>query len=161
MTHEEYKASVDDYTDVLFRIALNACGNKEDAEDVLQNTFLKLLQYKKQFDSEEHKKRWLIRVVINECHSMFRSPWKKKRQSLETIQWMIAEQQEELSDLFYMVMELPEKYRVVVDLYYYEDYSVKEISDILQIKESTTQTRLMRARQRLKNMLTGECENDR
>ena len=155
MLHDEYVEDVKRYSDMVFRIALHSCANKEDAEDILQNVFLKLLQNKKNFNSEEHKKSWLIRVTVNECHSLFKSPLRSRRQSLESITHFLAAQQEEVSDLFYAVMELPEKYRVVVNLYYYEDYSVKEIAKILKMNESSIQTRLMRARGILKKKMKG------
>lgn len=154
MSSEEYEKTVNDYADMVFRIALNECKNREDAEDILQNTFLKLLQNKKGFVSEEHLKRWLIRVTVNECHSLFASSWRQKTQRLEDIEYRAADKPEQ-TDLFYAVMELPAKYRNVVYLYYYEEYSVKEISEILKIKESTLQTRLMRARKTLKQKLKG------
>ena len=66
MPHDEYVEDVKRYSDMVFRIALHSCANKEDAEDILQNVFLKLLQNKKNFNSEEHKKSWLIRVTVNE-----------------------------------------------------------------------------------------------
>lgn len=159
MSGEEYENTVKKYADMVFRIALNECKNREDAEDMVQNTFLKLLQHKKTFSSEEHRKHWLIRVTINECHSLFTSPWRQRTQSLDAVQYRAteeaAEENSEQSDLFYAVMDLPAKYRHVVYLYYYEEYSIREISTILKTKESTLQTRLMRARKILKEKMKG------
>ena len=153
MSSEEYENTVNKYADMVFRIALNECKNREDAEDVVQNTFLKLLQNKKAFASEKHQKHWLIRVTVNECHSLFTSPWRQKTQSLDAVEYQLAGETPEHSDLFYAVMELPAKYRNIVYLYYYEEYSIREISEILKMKESTLQTRLMRARKMLKEKL--------
>lgn len=155
MTGKEYENSVKKYADMVFRIALNECKNREDAEDMVQNTFLKLLQHKKAFDSEEHQKHWLIRVTINECHSLFTSPWRQKTQSLDTIPDSAGNMSPEQGDLYYAVMDLPARYRHVVYLYYYEEYSIREIADILNVKESTLQTRLMRARTLLKEKMKG------
>ena len=154
MSSEEYENTVNKYADMVFRIALNECKNREDAEDVVQNTFLKLLQNKKAFASEKHQKHWLIRVTVNECHSLFTSPWRQKAQAL------MAQQNPEHSDLFYAVMELPAKYRNIVYLYYYEEYSIREISEILKMKESTLQTRLMRARKMLKDKMKGVWQDE-
>lgn len=160
MSSEEYENTVNKYADMVFRIALNECKNREDAEDVVQNTFLKLLQNKKAFASEKHQKHWLIRVTVNECHSFFTSPWRQKTQSLDAVEYQLAEETPEHSDLFYAVMELPAKYRNIVYLYYYEEYSIREISEILKMKESTLQTRLMRARKMLKDKMKGVWQDE-
>lgn len=160
MSSEEYENTVNKYADMIFRIALNECKNKEDAEDVVQNTFLKLLQNKKAFASEEHQKHWLIRVTVNECHSLFTSPWRQRTQSLDVLEYQLAGETPEHSDLFYAVMELPAKYRNIVYLYYYEEYSIREISEILKMKESTLQTRLMRARKMLKGKMKGVWQDE-
>lgn len=158
MNREDYICAVNQYSDMVYRIAVNACKSVEDAEDVMQNVFLKLYQYKKEFLDEEHKKRWLIRVTLNECHSLFRSPWKKGRQEWEQIEMekRMVWQDPEKSEVFDAVMALAEKYRSVVYLYYYEGYQAGEIAEILQIRETTVQTRLMRARKQLKNVLGQE-----
>lgn len=160
MSSEEYENTVNKYADMIFRIALNECKSREDAEDVVQNTFLKLLQNKKTFASEEHQKHWLIRVTVNECHSLFTSPWRQRTQSLDVLEYQLAGETPEHSDLFYAVMELPAKYRNIVYLYYYEEYSIREISEILKIKESTLQTRLMRARKMLKVRMKGVWQDE-
>ncbi len=160
MSGEEYENSVKQYADMVFRIALNECKKQEDAEDMVQNTFLKLLQRKKAFDSEEHQKHWLIRVALNECHSLFTSPWRQRTQSLDAFPYSAGKMPPEQSDLYYAVMELPAKYRHVVYLYYYEEYSIREIANILKVKESTLQTRLMRARTLLKEKMKGVCRNE-
>jgi RNA polymerase sigma-70 factor (ECF subfamily) len=160
MLREDYERVVNRYSDMVFRIALNECKNKTDAEDVLQNTFLKLLQSRKNFNSEEHQKRWLIRVAINECHTLFSSPWRKKMELVDEITDMTSFETPEESELFAAVQTLPAKYRNVLYLYYYEEYSIREISEILKIKESTLQTRLMRAREQLKTKLEGAWKNE-
>lgn len=161
MSGEEYESTVKKYADMVYRIALNECKNREDAEDMVQNTFLKLLQHKKTFDSEDHRKHWLIRVTINECHSLFTSPWRRRTQSLEdALCCNVGKLPPEQSDLYYAVMELPAKYRHVVYLYYYEEYSIREMADILKTKESTLQTRLMRARTLLKEKMKGVWQDE-
>lgn len=161
MDKNEYIQSVNEYSDLVYRVALHACGNRMDAEDMVQNVFIKLFQHKKSFVSEEHKKSWLIRVTVNECHSLFRSNWKSRVQPVEQVECGTTEDFEEKSDLYDAVMELPPKYRVLIDLYYYEEYSIKEIADALKINASTIQTRLMRARKQLREKLEGGMTYER
>lgn len=141
------------YLDTVYRVALNGCKNHADAEDVVQNTFLKLLNKEDNFIDEEHAKKWLIRVAVNECNSMWRSPWKKRTSSLDELTTEPAFSSPEKSALYYAVLELPTKYRQVIHLYYFEGYHGKEIADILGISETAVQTRLLRARQKLKEIL--------
>lgn len=153
MEASEYDRIAETYIDTVYRVALSNCKNSADAQDVVQNTFVKLLKSDVDFKDDEHIKRWLIKVTVNECRSMWRSFWKKNVDYIEEIAKEPKFDTEEKSELYYEVMELPQKYRSVVHLYYYEDYSVKEISEILGIKETTIQTRLMRARKMLKQQL--------
>lgn len=153
MDAKEYERLSMSYLDCIYRIALNGCKNHADAEDIVQNTFLKLLEYEHNFASDEQAKYWLIRVAINECNSLWRTPWKKRTSSLEDLEQEPSFSAPEKSDLYYAVMELPMKYRQIVHLYYFEDYSVKEIADIMKLSETAVQTRLLRARQKLKENL--------
>lgn len=169
MSEKEYQSAVLEYADMIYRIAFHHCANREDAEDIMQNVFLKLYHCKTEFAGTEERKRWLIRVTVNECHSLFRMLWRSRRQELEEYQWeQLTDRSSEVEErilgdcnaLYQAVMALPGKYRVCIYLYYYEEYSVKEISDILQCKESTIQTRLMRARNQLRQKLEGGFEDD-
>jgi len=157
---EEFEQKIHTYSDMIFRIAFNYFANREDAEDVMQDTFLKLYQSERRFEDDEKLKAWLIRVTINKCKSMFRSPFRKRRTELPEYEWenMIGEGDIENDivikhTVYSAVMELPVKYRVVVYLYYYEDYSIKETAEIIGVKETTVQTQLMRARKKLKDYL--------
>ena len=158
METQKYKEFVSEYANMVFKIAYNYCRNKYDAEDIVQNTFLKLLQYKGEFADGEHEKRWLIRVTVNESKNMCTSFWHKRIVSLEESKSdaEFSFENDEESELYDAVMSLGEKYRIVVHLYYYEQYSIKEIADILKIKETTIQTRLMRARAKIKSMVKGD-----
>ncbi len=153
MNTKEYERLVAGYLDCIYRIALNGCKNHADAEDVVQNTFLKLWQRQEGFAENEQAKRWLIRVAVNECNSMWRSCWKRRTSYLEELTGEPAFSAPEKSELYYAVRELPLKYRQVVHLYYFEDYSVKEIAEIMSLSETAVQTRLLRARQKLKERL--------
>lgn len=169
MSEKEYQSAVLEYADMVYRIAFHRCANREDAEDIMQNVFLKLYRCKTEFAGAEERKRWLIRVTVNECHSLFRMLWRTRRQELKEYEWeSLTDRGPEVEErflrdcnaLYQAVMALPAKYRICVYLYYYEEYSVKEISDILQCKESAIQTRLMRARNQLRQKLKGGFEDD-
>ena len=154
MNRETYIEVVERYANAVYRVAHQYCGNKSDAEDVTQNTFLKLLRLEKEFEDEEYLRRWLFRVAINEAKNLNMSFWKKRMVSIEESEVeKTYDFSAEQSSLYEAVMKLPQKYRVVVHLYYFEEYSIKEIAQILRIKETTVQTQLMRARGKLKEML--------
>lgn len=153
MEAPEYQRIVRLYLDTVYRTALNCCKNPQDAEDVVQNTFLKLLEHPAEFQNNDHIRRWLIRVAVNEAHSLWRSPWKRSVSSLEELNVDPSFTLPENSELFYAVQKLSPRYREVVHLYYYEEYSIKEIAEILHISETAIQTRLMRARGKLKHQL--------
>ena len=137
----------------LFRTALAIMGGKADAEDIVQDVFLKLVEKQPVFESAEHETAWLIRVAVNLCKSRIRSHWWKTTVSLlENYPAQTSEQQEVMET----VLSLPTKYRAVIHLYYYENYSTKEIAEITKQKESTVRAQLTRARQMLKNFIEGE-----
>ena len=146
-TDQEITETVREFSDMLFRTALSYTANKTAAEDILQDVFLKYLTDSTLFHDSEHKKAWLLRVTINECIKYHRSVWNKRRVSLEEIRPSGIREQH---DLFDLVMELPGKYRIVIHLYYYEQLSVREIGELLHLKESTVQSRLHRARKKLR-----------
>ena len=139
--------------DTIYRIAVSYTKAQADADDIVQQTFMKLLTKKVLFTDEEHVKRWLIRVCINECNSLFSSFWRK---NVESIDAMVTEPEftvQESRDLYEAIKALPPKCGVVIYLFYYEGYSSKEIADILHIKEATVRTRLTRARKMLRTEL--------
>ena len=164
MEESKYSQMVQTYSDMVYRIAFNYMKNQEDAEDVYQNVFMKLLS-KKHFADMEHAKRWLIRVTVNECHSVYRSPWKRRRQECEDVNTLLEEQEtqqywhdgnmqtESLEEVTEMLRCLPEKYGIALYLYYYEEYSTKEIGEILHRNESTVRTHLMRGKETLRKKM--------
>ena len=162
MEKNKYIEAVEAYSNTVYRAAYQYCGNKSDAEDVVQNTFIKLWQFQKEFDNEEYLRRWLIRVAINEAKNISMSFWKKQMSALEgnERETCYEFQSNEQSDLYEAVMQMPAKYRIVVHLYYFEDYSIREIAEILKIKETTVQTQLMRARVKLKELLKEAWEDE-
>lgn len=150
---------IDEYQSHLYRIAFNICKNREDAEDIVQDTFVQYHITNKEYDDESHIRAWLMRVTINKSRNTLRSFWRKHRQSLESYMEELNFPDSQSEELFEAVMKLPEKQRTVIHLFYYEDYSIKEIADILKLSESNVKTRLTRGRAMLKEHLK-EAWND-
>lgn len=157
MTDETFERLARAYGDTVFRVALHALGNPADAEDVCQTVLLKLYRAGKPFESDDHAKHWLLRVTVNECRRLMRAPWRSRTVPLEDWDGAYGSGDDH-SDVLSAVMALEPKYRLCVYLYYYEDYSVREVAQALGAKESTVQTRLARARDKLKQTLGGEKE---
>ena len=162
MDTREYEKIVTKYMDTVYRIAISHTKDAQDADDVVQQTFVKLLTRHVNFTDEEHTKRWLIRVCINECNSLFSSFWRKnvnffdnnsQEENVTTESYEPSFTQQEDSDLYEAVKMLPTKCRIVIYLFYYEGYSTKEIADIIKVREATVRTRLVRARKLLKEEL--------
>lgn len=151
----DLESRLTDYADISYRVAISYCKNRYDAEDVVQDVLIKLLQNNTKFEDDTHVRKWIVRVTVNECKSLWRSFWKKNVSSLEEAAPAEQFSSPEKSELYDALGNLSPKYRIVVHLYYYEEYSIKEISKLLGIKETTIQTRLMRARNYLKQQLKG------
>ena len=149
MTESTFTAATERHLDMVYRIALNWFRNPADAEDAAQTVMLKLWQSDTEFADGEHLRRWLARVTLNVCKDMARSPWRRHTVSLEELPEP-AFSDEERRTIYRAVMTLPGKYRVPLYLYYYEGYSVAEIGELLRLNASTVQTRLARARGKLK-----------
>lgn len=149
MTDQRFREAVELYGDMVFRLAYSYLKNRADAEDVMQEALLKLYTERKDFQTPDHEKHWLIRVAVNECRKLLRSPWRRRTGPLDEIEEAAAFDRPAQSELFRQVMALPPKYRAAVYLYYYEGYSVKETAALLGAKASTVQTWLMRARGQL------------
>lgn len=143
------------YSDMVYRLAYARSQNVHDAQDITQEVFLKYIKSEKIFNDEEHRKAWLIRVTVNAGNSFAKSAWNRHRADISEAE---AETEEfsEKSEVYYAVRELPEKYRVIVHLFYYEEIPVKEIGRILGIGESAVKSRLFRAREMLRERLGGE-----
>lgn len=155
MTEREFTAAAERYLDMVYRIALNWFRHPPDAEDAAQNVMLRLWRTDTDFQSEEHLRRWLIKVTVNECKRIILHPWRRCTAPLESCQEPVFEDREK-RELYAAVMDLPGKYRVPLYLYYYEGYAVNEVGELLDMKPSTVQTRLARGREKLKTMLTEE-----
>ena len=151
MTDAEFEAAVERYADTVFRLAYSYLKNRVDAEDVMQETLLKL--YGQSFESPDHERFWVIRVAANECKRLLRSPWRRRTGPLEEVPETAAFDTPAQSELFQEVMALPPKYRAAIYLHYYEGYAVREIAEIMGANPSTVQTWMMRARGQLRTNL--------
>ena len=158
MTHEAFAQAVRAYGDTVYRVAYHALNNPSDAEDVMQTVLLRLYECKKEFESEEHMKHWLLRVAVNESRKLRRSLWRHACVPLEERQESAAPEDPLKSEVLEAVMALEPKYRLSVYLYYYEGLSVAETAAAMNAKVSTVQTWLLRARERLRRELTEERE---
>jgi RNA polymerase sigma-70 factor (ECF subfamily) len=144
------------YSDMVYRIAFAQMKNKHDAEDVFQEVFVRYISKQRIFESEEHRKAWLIRVTIQQSRSFWAKLLRVKTVPLEEI-GEIPAKSHAVNDLSEYLSLLPEKYRAVIYLFYCEDLGTKQISEILGINEATIRTRLRRARNILGQKLIGEC----
>lgn len=146
----EFESLVEEYADTIFRCAYTYCSNRDDAEDIVQEVFIKYLKKKPKFKDKDHEKAWLLRVTVNLCKNYLKSYWYKNRSELSD---NIPVELPHGSGIWESVKKLPPKYRTVIELYYYEGYSIKEISEIIGAKHSTVGNRLARARALLEKYL--------
>ena len=155
MSKEEFATLAEKYMDTIYRVAYSWVKNPHDANDVTQDVLIQLYKTTKEFESDSHLKNWLIKVTVNQCKMIFRSPWNRMEDVNEYAETLGFED-ESYMDLFQSVMKLDKKYSVPIMLFYYEGYSTAEISSILGIPEKTVSTRLSRAKGKLKDYLKEE-----
>ncbi|MCM1166182.1 MAG: sigma-70 family RNA polymerase sigma factor [Lachnospiraceae bacterium] len=166
---ESFDAVMRLYTPTVYGIAYARLRSPEDAEDVAQDVFVRYFKADLTYESEEHRKAWLIRCAVNCTNSCASSAQYRRRAasaSLDEVSELpaeggteeLAERSERKSAVLNAVAQLPPKYRTVVHLYYFEDMSIARISEAVDARESTVKTRLARARERLKKLLKGEVE---
>lgn len=140
------------YKDDVYRLALSYTRSRADAEDVCQSVFLKMMEQASIAPGKE--KAWLMQVTANTCRNLLRSSWWRKTEGLE--QAIPAQAPQADTDVYGAVMALAPKYRVVIYLHYYAEYSTKDIANLLHISQSCVTTRLSRGREMLKNLLKEE-----
>lgn len=134
--------------DTVYRIAYLRTGNKHDAEDIMQEVFLRFIKHSPYFEGLEHEKAWFIRTALNRTNSFFTSAWKRRVVPLEENLKSFDEMND--SEVLDAVMQLPKDISTAIHLYYYEDMSVKEISEIIGKSESAIKSLLFRGRKLLK-----------
>lgn len=152
--HVKFDYVIEQYGDMVYRIALTITGNEEDAKDVFQETLLRLVRYQHKITGEEHLKAWLIRVATNCAKTQAANPWNKNTQGMDVKaeSGAVVYEQEE-GNLLTELQKLPGKYSVVLYLYYYEGYSVKDIALTLKKNENSVKTLLARGRELLRKRL--------
>ncbi|WP_278885552.1 RNA polymerase sigma factor [[Ruminococcus] torques] len=155
MLKEEFVIFAEKYMDMIYRIAYSWTKNSHDANDVTQDVLIQLYKTTKVFETDAYLKNWLIRVTVNRCKMMFRSPWKKVEDINDYAETLGFEDESHL-ELFHAVMKLDKKYRIPLMLFYYEGYSTAETAALLGISENTVSTRLFRAKAKLKDYLKEE-----
>lgn len=139
------------FAPAIYRLAYARTGSRADAEDVMQEVFLRLVRHRPVFDSEAHARAWLLKVASNCAADLFRLPWRKREEPLE--EDVSAPEEPGEGSVTQAVLSLPAKYRIPIHLYYYEGYSVAEIADITGKREGTVKSHLSRARALLRDKL--------
>lgn len=141
------------YGDMLLKVCITLLCNRYDAEEVVQETFITYMTHGKEFEDEEHKKSWLLRVAINKSKNVLRFRRLHSYVDLDSIKEMVAKEE---SEMLYEIVQLPVKLKTAIHLHYYEGYTCKEIGEITGASEAAVKKRLQKGRERLKEILGGE-----
>ena len=159
-SRDEIEKILKKYGDTIYRMAVIQVKNQDAADDIYQNVCMKLLKQNVFIEPEEHLKAWLLCTTIHCCKDYWKSSW------IQRISWDNSSEKEESYEgikeeqgtgyITECVQRLPEKYRAIIHLYYYEEYSQKEIAEMLHMKENTVASRLARGREKLKKILEKE-----
>lgn len=148
---------VNTYGDMVYRLAIARTRNKEMAEDIYQDVFLKIAKREPTFENENHEKAYILKTTIN-CSKTFLDSKHLKR--VVELKEDIAFETPERGEIYYAVLELPIKYRTAIHLFYYEGYKINEISMLMGTKENTVKSWLLRAREMLKTKIEGGIEDE-
>lgn len=151
-----FQQVVEAYALSLYRLAYSYCGSHADAEDVVQEVFLKYLQAAPECPSPEKLRTWLMTVTANKCKDLLRSAWRRNRQSLHETDAVSKPPDDQKDDVRAALLRLSPKNQAVVYLYYYEEMSTKEIAEVLRLSETAVRSRLFQARKHLKKLLGGD-----
>lgn len=155
-SEEEVNRAIERYSDTVKRLCFVHLKNDADTEDIFQNVFLKYVLSPVVFENSEHEKAWFIRVTINACKDLLKSFFRSRAVSLDEVVEQAGPANDERSEVMHAVLKLPEKYRRVIYLHYYEGYTAPQIGEILGKNVNTVYTLMTRARQLLKTELGGE-----
>lgn len=149
---------IEEYSTMLYRLAMIRMQNEEDAKDVVQDTFLRLIQHiqkGKEFHDDEHLKAWLLTVAANRGKSILSLAWNRKTEGMDNVKELAAS--EKRTEYAYeYVMRLPEKYRIAIDLFYYEEFTTEQIAAVMKTKSATVRSYLHRGREKLKEMMEAD-----
>lgn len=155
LTQQEFTAAAEQHLNMVYHVALNCLRFPADAEDAAQETMLRLWRTDTEFESDDHLCRWLVRVCINVCRDMARSPWRRRTVPLENCAEPVFSDPAQQS-LWTDIMALPVKFRLPLYLYHYGGYSTAQIGEMLNMSPSAVRSRLVRARAKLKLQLEEE-----
>lgn len=153
---EEVNRALELYADTIRRLCMIHLKNYADTEDIFQTVFLKYVLSSVSFENEEHEKAWFIRVTLNACRDLLKSFFRRRTLSLDELTEQPLQLQEDYREVVEAVLSLPQKYKNVVYLHYYEGYTAPQIGEILGKNPNTVYTLLNRARKILKEKLGGE-----
>ena len=159
-SEQETIRAIERYSDTVRRICTVYLKNDADTEDIFQTVFLKYVLSSVSFETDEHEKAWIIRVTINACKDLLKNFFRRHVVSLDEVMEHPAEPPPDYSDLWEAVFALPQKYRDVVYLHYFEDYTAPQISHILGKNVNTIYTLLTRAKKLLRERLENEYEDE-
>lgn len=155
-SEQEVNKAIEQYSDMVRRLCMIQLKSYADTEDIFQTVFLKYVLSSVAFENEEHEKAWFIRVTINACKDLLKSFFHRHVTSLDEILERPVQMREDHREVLEAVLSLPQKYREVVYLHYYEGYTAPEISQILGKKVNTIYTLLTRSKQMLREKLGGD-----
>ena len=144
------------YADTIYRIAFSRLGNVHDSEDITQEVFIKYIKSDMTFEDEDHRRKWLIRVTVNAVNSLAKSAWRKRTAPLEEADAITVEDSNDALSIRQAMEKLPEKYRLPIHLFYYEDMTIHQIAEITDSPEGTVKSLLSRGRSKLKELLKEE-----
>ena len=157
-SEQDVNTTIDQYADTIARLCMVCLKNPADSEDISQTVFLKYALCDTAFESEEHKKAWLIRVTVNACRDLLKSFFHSRTVSLDTLLQYPAETTDSNREVLEAVLALPKQYREVIYLHFYEGYTAPEIARLLKKNTNTVYTLLRRAKDILKVSLGGELD---
>ncbi len=155
-TEAEVNTAIEEYADLVRRVSFMYLKNHADTEDIFQNVFLKYLLHDEVFSSKEHEKAWLIRISINAAKDFLKSA-QRRNVPLDSIAERGVKMSEGQSAMTEAVLKLPNKYKDVIYLFYYEGYNAVEIAEMMGKPVNTIYSLLGRAREQLKKALGGEA----
>ena len=159
--NESIETVIQRYKATVYSVALSYVNNREDADDIFQEVFLIYFRTNPQFNEEEHRKAWLIRTTINCSKRVVDSTYRKRTVRLDEMEEESFQFQTKEENAVYVALQaLPEKYRTVLHLFYFEDMSIDMICKVLDLKSSTVKVQLMRGREMMKEKLKEEGYND-
>ncbi len=159
--NESLETVIQRYKGTVYSVALSYVNSRDDADDIFQEVFLIYFRTNPQFNEEEHRKAWLIRTTINCSKRVVDSTYRKRTVPLDEMEEESFEFQTKEENAVYVALQaLPEKYRTVLHLFYFEDMSIDMICKVLDLKSSTVKVQLMRGREMMKEKLKEEGYND-